>query len=182
MKRTLLLASSAFFLVSLFASSAWALDGYRDRKGLYGGATLMGSWSQADYSGAESNLGLGMGLRIGGGVNSQLTLDLSAATRSGSYTEAGADVESTSSTMFLGANYFLNDGLYIRAMGGLAKITNEMGPIETNETGLGGGLGLGYEFFGSADLAVGVGGEFQIHSFDDFNVQFVNIGVTATWY
>ena len=182
MKRTLILASAAFLLVSLFASSAFALDGYRDRKGLYGGAMLMGSSSQADYANATGNLGLGISLRVGGGINSQLTLDLSVASRSGTATEGGADVTTTSSSMFLGANYFVNDGFYVRGMGGLAQLTSEVGPFEDSETGLGAGVGLGYEFFGSADLAIGVGGDFQIHSFDDVSVQLMNIGVTATWY
>jgi len=142
----------------------------------------MGSWSKSDRTAAKSNLGLGLGLRVGGGVNSALTVDLSIASRSGTATEGGADVTSTSSTMFLGANYFVNDGLYIRGMGGLAQLTNEIGPLEDSVTGLGVGVGVGYEFFGSADLAIGVGGDFQLHTFDDESIQLMNIGVTATWY
>ena len=54
--------------------------------------------------------------------------------------------------------------------------------VESDETGLVVGGGLGYEFFASADLAVGIGATYKLQQFDDANVSVLQFAITANWY
>ena len=181
MKRTMSLSLALVFVLSMF-SEAMALDGWRDRKGIYYGVSLGGASSKADTPGAKSHLGYTFGARLGGGVDKRLTLDGSVGLRIESYDENGIDVSTRTANFYVGANYFLHKGLYIRLQGGLAQFSAEVGQTETDETGVGFGGGLGYEFFASSDLAIGVGGEYQMQRFDEFNLNILHFGITATWY
>jgi hypothetical protein len=181
MQRRITISLVFLFVVGLF-SQAQALDGYRDRKGLFTGLHLGGASAKSDFAGAKSHIGYVIGGKIGGGVNQNLTLDGSLSMRFESYDEAQISVSTQTTTMYLGVNYFVKDGLYLRGMGGIAQASSEAGGTDNSETGLGFGAGLGYEFFASAQLAVGVGGEFQMLQFDDASVTVINFGISANWY
>ena len=169
-------------------SEAYALDAYRDRRGLYGGLSIGAGSGQADADRAKSHIGYNFRARIGGGVQQNLTLDAEFGWHGESYNEGKIETDVTLFTTFVGGNYFLIEGLYIRGMGGVAHIsnsltnTNNSGSRELSETGLGFGVGAGYEFFANADLAIGVGGDFQIAKFEDIDYTTINFGVTVMWY
>jgi hypothetical protein len=181
MKRTFTMTLTLLFVAGMF-SQAYALDGYRDRKGMFYGLTLGGASSSADVAGSKNRLGYVLGAKVGGGVNDKLTLDASFTSRSEGYTEGGLEVSTNTLTMYLGGNYFLQDGLYVRAMAGLASTSSETDFGDASETGLGFGLGTGYEFFASAQLAVGIGATFEMQQYSDVKVTVVGFGVGATWY
>ena len=181
MKRKLTTGLVFLFVAGLF-SQAYALDGYRDRKGLFTGLYLGGASAKADFAGAKSHIGYVLGGKIGGGVNQNLTLDGSLTMRLESYDEGTVAVSTRTTTMYLGINYFVKDGLYVRGMGGIAQASSDAGGEENSETGLGLGAGLGYEFFASAQLAVGVGGDYQMQQFEDTTVSVINFGISANWY
>lgn len=184
----------AALMVIGLAGEAFALDGWRDRKGIYYGLGLGGGSAQPDTDGADSRLGLHLRGRIGGGVNKHVALDGELGWRYQSTEEDRGLSEVTITeqfvTLYVGGNFFVFDGLYIRAFGGLAYLIQSFDvktPIgdgfdDDSYTGLGVGAGVGYEFFASSDLAIGVGGDFQHQIFDDFAVNQINFGVTATWY
>ena len=172
-----------FSLITLFASQAYALDGYRDRKGLFYGATLGGASFKADLAGYKRNLGYILGGRIGGGVSDTLTLDASLNLSWQDYSQFGVKVETNSTEMLIGGNVFIEKGLYLRVEGGLITQSTETDVSSSqSETGLLIGGGLGYEFFASADLAVGFGAGYQHQQFDDANIAVVKFAITATWY
>lgn len=155
----LTLSATTATLVFLCATQAFALDGYRQRKGLfYGGAVGfgVGQLDAPDAPDQDGEVGLNLRGRVGGGVTDVFTLD----------GEMGLmeqfDVERRVVTGYFGANYFLYDGLYLRAFGGMAHLGGGKSP---SKTGLGFGGGAGYEFFANADLAVGMGADVQLQKF-----------------
>ena len=171
--RKTLISAVAALVVTGIASSAMALDGYRERKGLfYGGAVGFGV-GRPDVDGAENEVGVNLRARVGGGVTSQLTLDAELGVAK------QIDVETNLVTGFMGASFFIVDGLYLKGMGGIAHIAPDQGD---SSTGLGVGAGVGYEFFANADLAVGVGADYQRHFYDNFDFGLMNFGITVTVY
>ena len=185
----------AGLLVLGMAGEAFALDGFRDRRGLYFGINLAGGAGQAvvDGNSGERNLGLMIGARVGGGINERLTLDLSVdgyfQTRNEEFGPTGIEreIKTTLISGMLGGSLFLVDGVYVRGMGGLANASSTvegvMGKGSSNdETGLGLGLGAGYEFFANANLAIGAGADYRMFIFDDVDYNILNVGITATWY
>jgi hypothetical protein len=179
----------AGLLVLGLAGEAFALDGFRDRRGLYFGINLAGGAGQAEADGFKSdrNLGLSIGARVGGGINRRLTLDFSVdgyfQTRNDEIT-AGLtrEVDTTLLSGMIGGSFFLVDGIYVRGMGGLAQITQTVDKAESDEVGLGLGLGAGYEFFANSDLAIGAGVDYRMFTFDEADYNILNVGITATWY
>lgn len=188
----------AALMVIGLAGEAFALDGYRDRKGMFYGMSLGGGSATIDVKdNDDSKLGVHLRGRLGGGINKHLTLDGELGWR---YQSTEKDIlggEATFSetflTMYVGGSFFVFDGLYIRAFGGLAHVImasefDASAPGVTFEdgdksfTGLGVGAGLGYEFFASSDLAIGIGADFQHQIYDDFEVDQLNFGVSANWY
>lgn len=186
-------------LIVSLASPALALDGWGDRRGMFFGLTLGGGAVTPTFdNGATSiegdtEIGFNFRARVGGGASRRLTLDAEFGVNS--HTESkelnGFSAESSWNlyTTYIGANYFpiAKSGFYVRGMGGLAVATNDFedssGRSRSNsETGLGFGFGVGYEFFANANLAAGVGGDYQIMSVNDYRFSMASVGVTATWY
>ncbi|MCA9543088.1 MAG: outer membrane beta-barrel protein [Myxococcales bacterium] len=189
--RHLIAGLVALLLVGL-AAPAWALDAYRDRRGLYYGLGIGGGnvTSKTDGSEGDGTLGFNIRGRLGGGVSQQLTLDGELGMNLHSEEFAGgAEVSRQLYTMYVGANFYpLKDtGLYLRGMGGMAvaSVTVDipgLGSDSKSETGLGLGAGAGFEFFVNADLAIGVGADYQWISIEDTDINMLSVGVNANWY
>ena len=188
MKRHLILSALVGLIVVGMLGEAFALDGWRDRRGMYAGVMIGGGSAKTDQDNAKSQLGYHMGLRVGGGVSKTLTLDASLNLRLESYdtdipgTAGSVETSAQTFNFSLGANYFVYQGLYVRGVAGLSQFAIETGGRETDETGLAVGGGLGYEFFAGSDLAVGVGGDFQHQMYDGLSINVISVGITATWY
>jgi len=181
--RASIAATLATLLVLTLASEALALDAWRDRRGLFVGVGVGAGSGQSDVEGAEAPLGFNLDARIGGGVSKELTLDADLTVQRSSYDVSGIDISQQIFTGMIGANFFVHDGLYLRGMGGVSHISVDPDPgAEDSETGTGLGLGVGYEFFATADLAVGLGGDFRYLIFENFDFTMINFGVTGTWY
>lgn len=178
----------AGMLVLGLAGEALALDGFRDRRGLYFGLNLAGGAGQAVAGDVKSdrNLGLSVGARVGGGVNRRLTLDFSVdgyfQTRNDEIAGVTREVDTTLLSGMIGGSFFLIDGIYLRGMGGLAQASTTVGKVENDEVGLGLGAGAGYEFFANSDLAIGAGVDYRMFMFDEYDYNVLNVGITATWY
>ena len=78
MKRHLILSALVGLIVVGMLGEAFALDGWRDRRGMYAGVMIGGGSAKTDQDNAKSQLGYHMGLRVGGGVSKTLTLDAKA--------------------------------------------------------------------------------------------------------
>ena len=170
----------------LFVSQALALDGYRDRRGLFYGVGFGGGQTKADVDGADGHIGYNFRARVGGGIDKELTLDAEIGLNSVAYSQSGLDVTQDITTVAVGGSIFVNQGLYLRVQGGIAEMTieTELGPVSESDsqTGLFVGVGAGYEFFANADLAIGLGVDFQHQMYDDGNLNALNLGITANWY
>ena len=175
MHKFTLIALSTLMVIGALSAEALALDGYRDRRGVFYGLSLGGGSSKSNADGAESHLGLNLRARAGGGITQNLTLDTELGIHSSS--DANIDVL----TLSLGSRYFINDGLYFHGGAGLSQMSGT-GDSDVSETGLIASLGLGYEFFASSDLAISVGADFQHQVYDDNNLQLIGINVSTTWY
>ena len=172
-------------LCLLFVSQALALDGYRDRRGLFYGVGFGGGQTKADVDGADGHIGYNFRARIGGGIDKELTLEAEIGLNSVAYSQSGIDVTQDITTVAVGGSIFVKQGLYIRAQGGIADMTVEVDLDNVDpdsQTGLFMGVGAGYEFFANADLAIGLGVDFQHQMYDDVNLNALNLGITANWY
>jgi hypothetical protein len=163
------LAAATVMLGSV--SSAWALDGYRDRKGLLYGLTVgFGGSKPGD---ADREMGVDVRGRVGGGPAANITLDAELGY------DRLIDVDASSITGYAGVNFFLIDNLYLRGMGGIAHFSPDEGK---SETGLGVGGGVGYEFFVNSDLAIGGLLDYQKQFYKEFDVDTFSFGVTLSMY
>jgi|GEM_PF-1389224 len=182
--------------VMLLSSSAFALDGYADRKGVFVGLGVGGGIGAVDTeeSGITNGLGdgrkLGLSLHgiIGGGVNKNILLGLGVNTWIRT-TEQGSHEYSHQHWNFLAnGNFFLIDGLYIDAGAGLAyaDFDASIGDNVTNysEMGLALRAGLGYEYFLNGTHAVGLNVGYTRHFYFDADAAFDTIGATIgiRWY
>ena len=174
---------TAALLVIGAAGQAFALDKWRDRRGLLFGVGIGAGSGQSDIEDDKSHIGFNFSARLGGGVTETLTLDADVSLHRAGYEDGDVDRTNGIFNGMIGANYFVFEGLYARLMGGVAHINMEADPGEDHsQTGLGLGVGAGYEFFATAHLAVGVGGDFRYLSFEDVAFTTINFGVTGTWY
>ena len=197
-KRTLPALLIGGLVVSL-ASPALALDGWGDRRGMFFGLLLGGGavTAEADQNGTtvkqDTEIGFNFRARVGGGASQQLTIDAELGVNAYSQRQERDGFSSEASqklyTTYIGANYYPlpKMGLYIRGMGGLVvailDFENSSGRSQSNsDTGLGFGFGVGYEFFANANLAAGIGGDYQIMSVNDTSFSMASFGITATWY
>lgn len=171
--RAALIAGATAVVLCATGSQAFALDAYRDRTGLFYGGNLGFGAGKPDTAGAENKAGLNFGGRVGGGINQNLTLDFDL----GMTRQLG--VSNSLLTGFVGANVFPAGDLYVRLMGGIAYASFE---DVDGSTGFGAGAGVGYEFWANADMAVGVGVDFQHHFYDSAGFNALNLGLTFTVY
>ena len=166
----------AWALVLLTTSSAFALDAYQDRRGVFSGVGVGVGVGKADADKAESQTGFNFRGRLGGGANKQLTLDGEV----GAWVHFDDDQGASIYSGLLGVSYFPLDGLYVRGVGGASYLSVDEGE---SETGLAFGAGLGYEFFVDANLAIGIGADYLQHFYDD-NLDFrvISFGINGTMY
>jgi hypothetical protein len=178
--RTTMIACSmvAFTLLLTAASSARALDAYRDRKGLFSGIGLGGGAVVSDDEAGGEFL---FDLTLGGGATADLTLALDLDIR---YQRFDADRRNWMVVPGPQLDWFIAGGLFLRAGIGLAlafvrgpEVSDVAVPgkeVEDNDFTLGfdGSLGVGYEFFTSSNLALGVAVEGDYFVLDEIEDVF----------
>ena len=106
--------------ILLFSSAqAFALDGYRDRRGLYYGLGFGGAQTKTDVGGAKGQLGYNLRFRVGGGINKTLTLDTELGIHSAEYTQNGSDIQVRSAPSAL--VFIRQRWLYVRLVFGMSE-------------------------------------------------------------
>ncbi len=181
-KNTLALSIAGLFV----AGPAFALDGYRSRKGLLYGAGFGLGAGKIEGQGSDQRLGYTLRLRAGGGITEKLTLDFELGMHKAEYEykvgPATVDISNQLVTGGLGLNFFVVDNLYVRGTMGLARFAVDVGGVEESDTQFFVGGGLGYEFFANSDLALGIGSDVVLSSVKDNDFQLVTFGLTLTHY
>jgi hypothetical protein len=191
--RTLVALVAAGF-VMMAASSAFALDNYADRKGLFFGLGIGGGVGGVDLANDQGEAGFEDGrlpgfhanAMLGGGVNENIVLGAQYNWWGRTVTK-GENQWAHHHTSFLAAgNFFLIKGLYLEGGGGLAYSTFDgtRGGEDKSHNEMGFALkgGAGYEFFINGTHAIGVNGGYTRHFYDTASFDTFNAGISVRWY
>lgn len=186
------------FVVALaflfIASHASALDGYKDRRGIFAGVGLGGGLGTVSVDSVEEvtgledrEVGLAMRLELGGGATEYLTV-------SGQFNWWLRSVEnngrslSHNHTNFLGnVAFFPIDFLYINAGVGMAYSSfktevNRVSIREYSEIGFAMKGGIGAEFWVNGTIAAGIEGSYTRHFYSETDFDTITAGLTVRWY
>ncbi len=153
--RKILFGALALLVLTCTAAPAMAIDGYQDRKGLYGG---LGTGGGVEFLGSDPGGGLFFDAQLGAGATQNFTLALDMDF----WTHVFNGNKIYMLTPGPEVNFYIGDtGLFIRAGVGMAmtwpKNQDFMLGFDTS-------LGAGYEFFGGANtaMALAVEGDYMI--------------------
>jgi hypothetical protein len=196
-KLVLLTAALALLLPTLLPKDASALDGYADRRGLFGGLTIGGGVGLVDVDPKEEccntgldqgrKLGINLGAQLGGGVSKDLVF-LGEANWWGRTVEVNDRALEHHHLSFNGLfEYFLFDALFLEAGGGLAygifDVSNNSQLVERyQEMGLALKAGAGFEFFVNGQVAIGMRFGYTRHFYTNGSFDVVNGGLSLRWY
>lgn len=184
-----------FVAMTMLASQAFALDAYKDRRGLFaglnlgGGAGFAGVDSAGEATGLDKNrqLGLHLGAEVGGGLTKTITgaLETNWWIRTVRLNERKLNHQHLSLLPFV--RWFIWDGLNIGAGTGLAYTVfdTERDGVETfryREMGLALKAGAGYEFFVNGTIAAGIDVGYTRHFYSNADFDTVGAQVTLRWY
>ncbi|MGM0555860.1 MAG: hypothetical protein ACQEVA_05740 [Myxococcota bacterium] len=187
----------ALSLVLLASTSAFSLDRYESREGVFGGVTAGGGVGKNVYdednetvfTGFEDSrlLGAYFGGIIGGGVNDNVLVGVGTDWWIRTAKEGSQSLKNNHGSIHALGNFFLIEGLYLEAGGGLAYTTFEFvqgdnEPDVHNELGLALKGGVGYEFWLNGNQAMGVHGNYTRHFYNNGNFDTFNFGATFRWY
>ncbi len=158
------------------------IEGARDRRGLYvgGGLGFGGTFFYYDdfipASRLEFNIGGGVTKRLTLGVNLHLTPYLQRSVG----VAFGGDVEATG---YVWRGFFVRTGLGLGAVP-RRDPTRSFDEVDGMTVGLGGALGLGYEFWLNASAAMSVGLTYDARFVpgDSFPRQALLVGLRFAWF
>lgn len=182
-------------LILMAASSAFALDGYSDRKGIFfglgfgggiGGVNLQEGDGSAGFE--EGRLpGLEFSATLGGGVSDTIVLGAKGNLWARNVERGSQTLAHRHSSLLAMGNFFVLEGLYIEGAAGLAYAAfdgqiGENDPQEYREMGFAARAGVGYEYFINGTHALGgsVGYTRHFYSNADFDTLSATIGLR--WY
>jgi hypothetical protein len=190
-------ATLVALIVLGMTGQALALDGYQDRRGFFTRVGVGGTANKVCHTECgDRHLGLALRLRAGVGLNQHFTGDFGVHLTSSKGEATNAlfgDSERSISGIFLGANYYVGNGLYGRLSLGLSQLEEtatllggSVVAIDTKlaveETGLAYGAEMGFELFANADWAVAISADIELHQYDDFDAQLFTLAITGTHY
>ena len=196
--RTLVAVLAAGFVL-MAASSAFALDRYGSRQGLFVGLGLGGGVGGVDLANDEGRVGFENGrlpgfyanAMVGGGVNDNIVLGAQfnwwGRSVERNYDQNGSLESFHHHTSVLAAgDFFLIKGLYLEVGGGLAYSSYESlfdGRSENHqEMGFAVKGGAGFEFFTNGTHAFGVNGGYTRHFYDLSTFDTFNVAMSVRWY
>ena len=182
-------------LLTLFlAGEAFALDGYRDRRSVFGGMSLGGgvgmveSGTVGEASGLDQGRRLGFHLNgiMGTGISRNLLFGLEANWWARTVVLQDVDLEHHHLSLNATANFFLIEGLYLDGGAGIAY--GYSGFFSGNQARQRGEMGLalkggaGVEFFSSADMTIGIRANYTRHFYANSNFDTISGAFSVRWY
>lgn len=183
-------------LLTTLSTQAMALDGYKDRRGIFGGLGIGGgvglveSGDPNDETGIDQGRKLGLHLHgvLGGGVSDNLTFGAE-----GNWWIRTVQINDNSlehhHMSFNGvANFYLIQGLYLSGGVGLAYAIYDAQRQDRQikryqELGMSAKAGGGFEFFVNGQIAMGMQANYTRHFYStggDFDT--ISGGLTLRWY
>ena len=191
MRRFIALLITASILLT--ASTAWAIQGYKDRHGSFYGLGIGGGPGAVDIddgaSGLEGTgeLGLHMHAVVGGGLSENLLFGAEANSWLRTVSIGDSSLYHQHLSFNAVSNLFVVDGLFVEAGLGLAyAISNfETAQGETSrhqEMGLAGKVGVGFEYFLDGTVAAGMKFGYTRHIYSNIDFDTFVGTVTLRWY
>lgn len=151
LSRRILMMMVPFLVLFAVSSSALALDGFKDRRGLFWGMGFGGGGIVGIPSGDVGGHVL-IDLQLGAGATQNLTLCLDTDVLIGIFDDQRNFVFTPGPEV----NYFFGaTGFFVRA--GVGAAMSVVNVRNTNDFNIGfdSGLGFGYEFFANTNLSIG---------------------------
>ena len=188
------LSAAVLLLLTLLCAQAFALDGYKDRRGLFGGLSVGGGAGAVnseltnETTGAESGRKLGLHLSgmVGGGVSQNLLFAGEASMWLRTVELGDRQLEHNHLSFNAVANFFVIEGFFLEGGGGLAyaifDTSRDGEATHYQELGLALKGGAGFEFFINSDAAIGVKFGYTRHFYENAEFDTVVGGVTVRWY
>lgn len=186
---------ATFLALTLLASSAFALDGYKDRRGIFLGIGVGGGVGAADTdldgeaTGLDDGrqLGLDLNATVGGGVTEFLTVGAQGNWWIRTVQLGDRSLDHQHLNFLANANFFFLDGFYAEGGAGLAyaAFDTARGDASTftyRELGLAVRAGAGFEFFLNGTTAFGLNAGYTRHFYNNATFDTVNGMVTVRWY
>ena len=186
------LALTALLLL-LTTSQAVALDGYEDRRGLFGGIGIGGGVglvnSPEGETGIDSGRKVGMHLHgiIGGGARKDLVFGAE-----GNWwlrtVQLGDNALEHHHLSFNGVvNYFILDAFYLDGGVGMAYTIydaqrDNQQVLRYQELGLSAKAGAGFEFFVNSNTAIGMRFGYTRHFYTNASFDTISGGFSIRWY
>lgn len=190
-----LIAVSIALIVLLTAGSATAIQGYKDRHGLFVGGGLgggPGAVHVADEpfeSGLEGtgDLGLAPHLIVGGGASDNLLFGAEANSWIRTVDVHGNRLNHQQWSFNAVTNFFVFQGLYLEGGLGLSyafsdAVTAEGEERRYQEMGLSAKIGTGFEYFLDGTIAAGMRFGYSRHFYSDVDFDSFIGAVTLRWY
>lgn len=189
---------SAFLIASiilLFSAQAFALSGYKDRRGPFLGVGLGGGPGAVHVDDDQFSTGLDEGGQLGfhlqaiagGGVNKYVTLgaELNSWIRTVAVQEARLNHQHWS--LNAAADFFIIDGVFLGAGAGLAYAFSDatrqnLERRRYQELGLALKGAAGYEFFLNGTVAAGLRLSYTRHFYQNVDFDTFQGAITIRWY
>ncbi len=193
MRRTIAALLAISFLLT--ASSAWAIDGYKDRHGFFIGGGIGGGPGAVHIadepfdSGLEGtgDLGLAPSLIVGGGATDRLVFGAEANTWIRTVSRHGNRLNHQHWSFNAVTNFFVIHGFYLEAGIGLGyafsdATTNQGDERRYQEMGLAGKIGTGFEYFLDGTIAAGMNFGYTRHFYSNVDFDTFTGAITLRWY
>lgn len=185
----------ALVMMMTVSAQAFALDGYQDRRGIFGGLGIGGgvglveSDNPTDETGIDQGRKLGLHLQgvLGGGVSDKLTFGAEGNWWIRTVQLNGNGLEHHHLSFAGVANFYLIEGFYLSGGVGLAYAIYDVErqnqeTFRYQELGLAGKVGGGFEFFVNSQLAMGMQANYTRHVYSNGDFDTISGGLTLRWY
>lgn len=189
---------SAFLFASLIvftSAQAFALDGYKDRHGLFLGVGLGGGPGAVHVDDELLTTGLDDGSELGfhlhaiagGGINQRITLGAELNTWIRTVAIQDLRLNHQHWSLNAAADFFIIDGLFLGAGAGLAYAFSDatlpnLEKSRYQEMGLALKGAAGYEFFLNGTVAAGVRLSYTRHFYQHVDFDTFQGALTLRWY
>ena len=183
---------SLLSLILLTSSSAFALDGYQDRHGIFAGVAVGGGVglveSEQGLTGLDTGRKAGMNLsaQVGSGISQHLTFAGEANLWSRTTIIGSSRLDSRHSSFMALASFFLIEGFYLEGGGGLAYASYDaqQSGMTQNYRELGFAIkgGAGFEYFVNSNVALGMRVGYTRHFYNNADFDTIAGGLTLRWY
>jgi hypothetical protein len=177
------------------STSAFALDGYQDRRGLFAGVGVGGGVGSVGVDQSDERTGIDRGRKaglhlnaiFGGGATDRLVLGGEANLWQRTVVVNEDSLSHSHWSFNAVADLFVLDGIFVEVGGGLAYgafQAQEAGQelVRYQELGFAAKAGGGFEFFVNSQVAIGMRVGYTRHFYSNSDFDTIAGGFSVRWY